>query len=315
MENTNIFNSEFINIESQKILQALKEDGIFSFKNAVNENFLNKLLTEIDNNKFSVNSNWSSGVYTEKQYYVKHLLGCSKSFYSLSTSPGIINICDNFFENDYRLKSYRYYETFFNHRMEWHTDNKLAKKVGNEFKEIPGIIFIIYLNDVQDGEFQFIKGSHKISNVEAYNVYSDNQILDEFQKDLVSYKGKKGDLIIYNSYGIHRAKPAINNKNFVRKSLFLQIDENLSSAEPSLINPSYFDKLDNKTLKYFGFGLPTESRTYPDTNIKRLPMKIFLKEIFFSYALYKVPRIIYMFFPKIIKRIIKKIFLKIDIDN
>ncbi len=45
MENTDIFNSEFINTESQKILQALKEDGIFSFKNAVNENFLNKLLT------------------------------------------------------------------------------------------------------------------------------------------------------------------------------------------------------------------------------------------------------------------------------
>ena len=194
--------------------------------------------------------------------------------------------------------------------MEWHTDNKLAKKVGNEFKEIPGIIFIIYLNDVQDGEFQFINGSHKISNVEAYNVYSDNQILDEFQKDLVSYKGKKGDLIIYNSYGIHRAKPVINNKNFVRKSLFLQIDENLSSAEPSLINPSYFDKLDNKTLKYFGFGLPTESRTYPNTNLKRLPMKIFLNEIFVSYILYKIPRTIYMFFPKIIRKFIKKTFLK-----
>ena len=176
MENTSIFNSEFINTNSQKILQALKEDGIFSFKNAVNETFLNKLLNEIDNNKFSVNANWSSGVYTEKQYYVKHLLSCSKSFYNLSTSPGLMNICDDFFENDYRLKSYRYYETFYNHKMEWHTDNKLAKKVGNEFKEIPGIIFIIYLNDVQDGEFQFIKGSHKISNVEAYNVYSDNQI-------------------------------------------------------------------------------------------------------------------------------------------
>lgn len=307
MKNTNIFNNEFVNTESHKILQALKEDGIFFFKNALNEIFINELLTEINNNKFSINTNWSSGVYTEKQYYVKHLLSCSKSFYNLSTSPGLTNICDNFFENNYRLKSYRYYETFFNHKMEWHTDNKLAKKVGNEFKEIPGIIFIIYLNDVQDGEFQFIKGSHKISNVEAYNVYSDNQILNEFQKDLVSYKGKKGDLIIYNTYGIHRAKPVSKNKNFVRKSLFLQIDENLSSAEPSLINPSYFDKLDNKTLKYFGFGLPTESRTYPDTNIKRLPMKIFLKEIFFPYILYKIPIIIYMLFPTIIRKFIKKI--------
>ena len=40
MENKNIFNSEFINIDNKKILQALKEDGIFPFKKAVNEPFL-----------------------------------------------------------------------------------------------------------------------------------------------------------------------------------------------------------------------------------------------------------------------------------
>ena len=43
MKNINILNREFINTNSQKILQALKEDGIFSFKEAVNEFFLNKL--------------------------------------------------------------------------------------------------------------------------------------------------------------------------------------------------------------------------------------------------------------------------------
>ncbi len=306
MENIDIFNKNFIKFDSEKIFEDLKNDGVFFFKNAINESFLDKLLSEIDRNKFSVNENWSTGVYTEKQYYVKHLLGCSKSFYNLSTSPGILDICDKFFKNEYRLKSFRYYETFFNHKMEWHTDNKLAKKKGNEFKEIPGIIFIIYLNDVNDGEFQFVKKSHKISNVEAYNVYGDDQILNEFQKDVTSFKGSKGDLIIYNTYGIHRAKPVTNNKNFVRKSLFLQIDENLTSAEPSLINPSFFEKLDNKTLKYFGFGLPTESRTYPDTDIKRLPMKIFFKDIFFSYILYQLPRKIYMFLPEKIRKFLKK---------
>jgi len=91
--------------------------------------------------------------------------------------------------------------------------------------------------------------------------------------------------------------------------LFFQIDANLTSAEPSLLNPSYFDRLDNKTLKYFGFGLPTESRVYPDTNIKRLPIKIFFKEIFLSYIAYKLPRVFYMMFPKIIRQFFKK-FLK-----
>ena len=309
MKNNDIFNDKFININREEIFSALDIEGVFFFKNAVKVNFLDTILTEIDNNKFSVNENWASGVYTEKQYYVKHLLGCSKSFYSLSSSSSIFDICDEFFKGEYRLKSFRYYETYFNHKMEWHTDNKISNKAGNEFKEIPGIIFIVYLNDVQDGEFQFVKKSHKLSNVKAYNVYTNEQILQEFKNDFASFKGTKGDLVIYNTYGIHRAKPVIDNKNFVRKSLFFQIDANLSSAEPSLINPSYFDKLDNKTLKYFGFGLPTESRTYPDTNIKRLPIKIFFKEIFFTYIPYKLPRVIFMMVPKIIRQFFKK-FLK-----
>ena len=309
MKNSDIFNDQFINIDNREIVSTLRDEGVFFFKNAVNTNFLDSLLTEIDNNKFSVNENWTSGVYTEKQYFVKHLLGCSKSFYHLSSSSGIFDICDEFFNSEYRLKAFRYYETYFNHKMEWHTDNKISKKVGNVFNEIPGIIFIVYLEDVKDGEFQFVKKSHKLSNVDAYNVYTDKQILEKFQNNIVSFKGAKGDLIIYNTYGIHRAKPVISNKNFVRKSLFLQIDTNLTSAEPSLLNPSYFDRLDNKTLKYFGFGLPTESRTYPDTNIKRLPIKIFFKEIFLSYILYKLPRVFFMMFPKIIRQFFKK-FLK-----
>ena len=309
MKNSDIFNDKFINIDNRTIASELKNEGFFFIENALNTNFLDSLLTEIDNNKSSVNENWTSGVYTEKQYYVKHLLGCSKSFYYLSSSSGIFDICDEFFNSEYRLKAFRYYETYFNHKMGWHTDNKISKKVGNGFSEIPGIIFIVYLDDVKDGEFQFVKKSHKLSNVDAYNVYTDKQILEEFQNNIVSFKGAKGDLIIYNTYGIHRAKPVISNKNFVRKSLFLQIDANLTSAEPSLLNPSYFDRLDNKTLKYFGFGLPTESRTYPDTNIKRLPIKIFFKEIFLSYIPYKLPRVLYMMFPKIIRQFFKR-FLK-----
>ena len=163
---------------------------------------------------------------------------------------------------------------------------------------------------LEDGEFQFVKKSHKQSNVNNYNVYTNKQILEKFQNDVVSFKGCKGDLIIYDTYGIHRAKPVISYKNFVRKSLFIQIDENLTSAVPLLVNPSYFDKLDNKTLKYFGFGLPCDSQTGPNTNIKRLPIKIFFKEILLPYIPYKLPRVIYMMFPRRIRQFFKKFFKK-----
>ena len=321
MKNSDIFNDQFINFDNKQIVSTLREDGVIFFKNAVKNNLLDLLLAEVDNNKFSVNKNWLSGVYTEYQYYVKHLLACSKSFYSLVSSPGIFNICDDFFENEYRLKAFRYYETYSKHKMAWHTDNKILvkNKTGSllaEKKDIPGIIFIIYLDDVKDGEFQFVKKSHKKSNVDGSSDYNEKslivnkfkQTIEEFQNNVVSFKGGKGDLIIYDSHGIHRAKPVPNNKNFVRKSLFFSMDENLTSAEPSLLNPSYFDRLDNKTLKFFGFGLPSEDETYPDTNIKRLPIKIFFKEIFFPYLPYKLPRVIFMMFPRRIRQFFKKFF-------
>jgi hypothetical protein len=312
MKNSEIFNSEFLNINNREMLSTLKDEGVFYIKNAVNTNFLDSLLTEIDNNKFSVNKNWASGVYTEHQYYVNHLLGCSKSFYSLISSSSIFDMCDEFFKSEYRLKAFRYYETYSKHKMDWHTDNKISKKnePGSILKQIPGIILIVYLDDVKDGEFQFVKKSHKQSNVNNYNVYTNKQILEKFQNDVVSFKGCKGDLIIYDTYGIHRAKPVISYKNFVRKSLFIQIDENLTSAVPLLVNPSYFDKLDNKTLKYFGFGLPCDSQTGPNTNIKRLPIKIFFKEILLPYIPYKLPRVIYMMFPRRIRQFFKKFFKK-----
>ena len=42
----------------------------------------------------------------------------------------------------------------------WHTDDK---KYGIKNQNIKGLVFIIYLNDVYNGEFQAIKGSHLFS--------------------------------------------------------------------------------------------------------------------------------------------------------
>jgi len=299
----NIFSDEFLKIDKNKITFHINEEGIFFFKKAFSENFVDGLLNDVEKNKFSINKNWVSGVYTENQYYVRHLLGCSRSFYSLVTNNFFFNLCDTLFKKDYRLKSFRYYETYSNHKMNWHTDNMINT---TGFEEIPGICFIVYLGDVMDGEFQFIKKSHKFSHIESRNDYTNDFIFKNYKQDIASYKGHKGDLVIYHTYGIHRAKP-VKKKNFVRKSLIMQIDSDLKSAEPTLINPSFVERLDAKTLKFFGFGLPSESYNYPDTNINRLPLRIFFSKIFFQYLTYHLPKLIYNFLPKKIKFFLKKV--------
>ena len=44
--------------------------------------------------------------------------------------------------------------------MKWHVDNKNERKI----LDYKGIIFIIYLCDVNEGEFQYIEGSHNIKD-------------------------------------------------------------------------------------------------------------------------------------------------------
>ena len=43
--------------------------------------------------------------------------------------------------------------------MQWHTDNKYydQNKKGSTITKTPGLIFITYISDVNDGEFQYVK--------------------------------------------------------------------------------------------------------------------------------------------------------------
>ena len=162
-------------------------------------------------------------------------------------------------------QSQRHYETYGGHHMQWHTDNKTDKG----FAPIPGIIFIVYLEDITDGEFQYCR-SHTFSGTKSYNDYSDAWIEENCAKDIVSFKAPKGTIVIYDTYGIHRAKP-VADKLFVRKSLFFQVDADCHSAEP--IRQLLIKNMDNKIAKYLGFRPAAEYRVFPYTMIENLPLK------------------------------------------
>src|SRR5688572_19558435 len=67
--------------------------------------------------------------------------------------------------------------------------------------------------------------------------------------DVTNFKRAKGAVLIYDTYGIHRAKPVMNS-TFVRKSLFFQVDSKMDSAEPILLNSAFIHSSDSKTMAY-----------------------------------------------------------------
>jgi len=302
------FSEDFLKIDTETLIKNLKEKGYFSFPNAISNNAIRIIEKDATNLKFNLNNNEITGVYYEHQYYFTNLLTISKTFYNFVTSSFVFEICRKYLGNRFRLKALRYYETFGGHDMQWHTDNKTDRA----FADIPGIIFIFYISDVEDGEFQYIEGSHLWSGEKAYNNYDNEFIQKKHKEKIKSFKLPKGSLIIYNTYGIHRAKPVFNKK-FVRKSVFFQVDSDIENSEPINLNTKFISKINSDIEMFLGFGKPSDSvnyKVYPETNIKFLPLSEKVFEILSKYLFYRLTRYIYRLTPYYLKNFIKKLIKK-----
>tara|TARA_B100000902_G_C26944170_1_gene732571 strand:- start:97 stop:693 length:597 start_codon:yes stop_codon:yes gene_type:complete len=158
--------------------------------------------------------------------------------------------------------------------MTWHADN--VDNQGN-IHENDGLIFIIYVNDVFDGEFQLIQGTNLKENhhERKLNYSSDKFVEENFADKVVSFKGKAGSIIVYDTWHLHRAKP-INNKNFIRKSIFMQIDQSMRNSEKIILTPDFINKDQIKNLElmtYLGFGEKSDFPSAPIASHKNLPIK------------------------------------------
>jgi hypothetical protein len=66
----------------------------------------------------------------------------------------------------------------------------------------------------------------------------------------------------------------LKSSTFKRKSLFFQIDNDLTHSEKILINPEYFPRqMTPEMLQFFGFGLPSGYKTMPSSGLNTLTAK------------------------------------------
>lgn len=274
-----LFSESFLSVPNATIVEAIKTDGVFCARAALTETFLSSICEDVARTGHGLNRNWISSVYADDQLFLCHMFAVSRSFVKFSTHPRLFELFDNILEDNYRLKAHRYYETYGGHHMQWHTDNKTDRG----FAHIPGLIVIAYISDVNDGEFQYVRGSQQWSQQKGYNDYTDQYVEQNCHKDILSFDGPRGTLIIYDTYGIHRAKP-VKNANFVRKSLLFQVDVALEASEPLLVNPEYIDNLDDRIGRYLGFGQPSGYSIYPKTDLSTMPLSR-QSEMFWYFAL------------------------------
>lgn len=309
-----MFTSQFLDNNLDKIFLELNKNGFIEIENVFNEKTLQLLDETILSNKEIINVNNLSGGYTENYFFISHFLALSKEFFNFCTSESIFTICRKYLGEKFYIRSSRYYETreAKNNKniMRWHTDNK--NSLG--YAENRGLVFLLFLNNSEGGETQFIKGSQNWSdkNKKIYFDVNENSI----KSDIVTIKTIKNKLLIYDSRGVHQAKIS-KNKSFLRKTLFLQIDlpsvdEKFISernCEPIFVNSEFLKKT-TKEIEYFlGFGFKHKANT-PFTSLKEMPYELLTVKkysSFFFYSFYKYLLSFYEYFLNILRGIKRRI--------
>ena len=301
-----IFTDEFLKIENSNIVNQVRDKGFFKFENALTPEFIKNIETDVKKADLSLNKNNVAGVYFThgNQFFVTHMLAASKRFYNYCTNLKVIGFCKEIFGNMFRLKALRYYENFGGQHMQWHTDNRrYDKEQGETHTSAPGIIFLAYLSDVNDGEFQYIQKSHIWSGDNTHHDYSVEYVDNNYKKDIVGFKGKKGTILIYNSWGVHRAKPT-NNKDFVRKTLFFQVEKDTSHSEPIIVNAEFLNNLSEEVKMFLGFGKKANNSVYPNTDIYTMPLN---KKTFRIFSKWLISRMV-LYIPGFLRKRIRKIY-------
>lgn len=296
-----LFAREFLSANIDQIVSDLNEKGYYAFPSAISPDTLKAIERDATKTRHGLNENTISGVYTERQYYLTNLLAVSKTFYNFATSSFVLRICERYLGQEFRLKALRYYETYGGHHMQWHTDNKTDKA----FAHIPGIIFIFYISDVEDGEFQYIEGSHLWSGEKAYSDYTDEFIEANYKSAIRSFKMPRGSLLIYNTYGIHRARP-VTSKSFVRKSVFFQVDSEIQRSEPIIVNTEFITGLNDQISMFLGFGRPSDYQVFPKTTLNSLPLDKKMIGVLTKYFLHRLAHSLPQSARSSIKRLITK---------
>jgi len=264
-----MFSAEFRGTSQSAILDAIKANGYFAAENVLSAEALERMDQEVGPMEVTLNKNHVPAVVYKNQRYLTHCLAHSRTIYELMTSDEMFSIMRGYFREQFRLTDQRVYVTEAGEKMQWHVDNKLDSSVQTGY---PGLIFIFYLCDVTDGQFQIVKNSHCWSRSHAQADFLDSSIESVHKDDIVDFKMPKGSAIIYTTDMVHRAAP-VRNKGWERKSLFFQVERKEQGGEPILVNTSFLGELSHEKKFFLGFGAVPEYQIYPQTDISTMKAK------------------------------------------
>jgi len=246
-------------------------NGFVNLTGLINNNTIDIINSKTELAMSQPHSNGQRGYIKDGcQRYLADTISYGKEIIDVYTNPTLIDLAEAYAQDEIHLSNYRIYSTFpsTNFKMWWHLDNKIdtydfESKLFIQ-KVIPnskGLIFLMYLSDVEDGGVQLVRGSHKWSR--DYTTEGFDHMEEEFSKDIITFNNApKGTFIAYDYALIHRAKPYTGGT--VRTSIFGQLSPSeIPTGEPILLNSRDIANLTSKQKQVLNFGKEPSTLNWP----------------------------------------------------
>jgi hypothetical protein len=299
-----------------KISTTIKNDGAIILPNFFSKETVYSFLSDFQNpSKENLNNNNSGMVYYNNQKFISQTLIHSKTTFDFLINDKVQDIFQKYLDK-YTLKANRFYLTGGGGISLWHHDEK------NSGYSSKGIILLVYFSDVlslNNGPFQYIKKTHKISTKLNDDYFLEKNIQLNHKNDIITCLGEAGTIILADSRVIHRATP--HKGDYFRKSLFSQISklEPKTYRERLLINPAFIDDSvvkSKRIMNFLGFGINNSKNIFPPTDISHVPLNKNVIKIIFSWFLKRTFKNIFELLPLFLKKIVrKKLNREVDYDS
>ena len=251
---SHISNSELAKINSN----LLNEQGITEkFELNVFEKYKKEILDYFNNNKVFYDKNPEEKFFLKNRdpaikvaYYEPMVTSKCPYMFDIINDDIILSTASNYFNAPFKLDYASVWWSFKN-------DEIVKEKTQSFHRDLDSfnlLKFFIYLSDVDEnsGANQFIKYTHLHSNFEpniSRKTIQENDLKQDYKKDLFTFTGKSGSVIAVNTFGLHRGKTPKSNDRLMLVLAYSLIGTFYGPSKPYLnINDI---KTDKKNLNKF----------------------------------------------------------------
>ena len=264
-----MFSPSFLQIPKAQIARQLCEVGYVAIERALDPEVVDAIIADVDDLRFEINRNVPPNVVMGGQTYANHVFARSRSAFEVVVHERVTGVLREGLGEAFRMVGKRIYETRSGYYMQFHSDT--ASRFGGP-ERLDAMVFIFYLNDVRQGEWEIIEGSHLWGETTVGSRANDEALLQRPDVKVRGFPMPKGSLIIYNGRVLHRAR-RFKDPDFARRSFFFQVNRQAKSSEPMLIDASFIrPDLSDDARMLLGFGKPAVMAPYPNSSPASLPV-------------------------------------------